>query len=180
MYLIGKGELFQNILDGILDLLEDPATPSIQDSDSLLNLSILRNAAKLVNLDEDAFLRAISMRVSVSTVVLKVVSSDHFRLCGNAMSTKLGIKLISFTPPEFSEIFAKMWATHKVVSYYICFLIFLLIKQKLITCKIRRMFSSNPLLNLMQIQVIVIYLVLCGYWIKNMSPKDFLLQLKFT
>ena len=114
MYLIGKGELFQNILDGILDLLEDPATPSIQDSDSLLNLSILRNAAKLVNLDEEAFLRAINMRVSVSTVMLKNVSLDHFRVSGTATSTKKGIKLTSFTPPEFFEIFAEKWAAHKV------------------------------------------------------------------
>jgi hypothetical protein len=121
-YLIGKGELFQNILDGILDLLEDPATPSIQDSDSLLNLNILRNAAKLLNLDEEAFLSAINMRVSVSNIMLKVVSTDHFRISGSATSSKSGIKLTSFNVPEFSEIFANMWAAHKVLIrlLYIC------------------------------------------------------------
>lgn len=171
MYLIGKGELFQNILDGILDLLEDPSTPSIQDSDSLLNLNILRNAAKLVNLDEEAFLRAINMRVSVSNIVLKVVSTDHFRIAGSATSSKSGIKLISFTAPEFSEIFANMWAAHKVlIRLHLC-AIFLIHYDSIHIYRL--MCLSIQFKSPLPMKMDLIYQDQCGYWIKNMWPKGF-------
>ena len=169
MYLIGKGELFQNILDGILDLLEDPSTPSIQDSDSLLNLNILRNAAKLVNVDEEAFLRAINMRVSVSNIVLKVASTDHFRISGSATSSKSGIKLTSFTEPEFSEIFANMWAAHKVlIRLHLCaFFLFTTIHIYRLMCLSIQLKSPWPM------KMDLIYQDQCGYWIKNMLLKGF-------
>ena len=66
-YLIGKGELFQLFLDGILKLMDLPP-PNDSQVDALLTWDVLRAAAKLLNLDDDAMAETLKLRVNSPSV----------------------------------------------------------------------------------------------------------------
>ena len=59
---IPQGEFYQLILDGILDQTHRPA-PDHQKADNILNWDVLRGAAKLIGLDDDALADALKVRL---------------------------------------------------------------------------------------------------------------------
>lgn len=66
-YLIGKGELFQLFLDGILKLMDSPP-PNDSQVDALLTWDVLRSAAKLLNLDDDVMAETLKLRVNSPSI----------------------------------------------------------------------------------------------------------------
>ena len=95
-YLLGKGELFQNILDELYPLtfassssvaaavtgpnqtsnknkkamMNTTATPSVEAMDEVLNWQILRNATKLIALDEDEMLYRLQLKIDLSKILI--------------------------------------------------------------------------------------------------------------
>lgn len=81
-YLLGKGELFQAFLDGILQLMSN-APPSDNQADNILTWDVVRAAAKLLNLDEDVMAEVLRLRVnSPSVSVVDFSVADLIRLHG--------------------------------------------------------------------------------------------------
>ena len=115
---MGRGELFQNILDDILDRLGSPMT-SLQESDFILNRKILRTTAKLLNLDEVSFTKAIEMRLNSPNLVLTNLTDDCVNICGSAKHTTDGsgkVLLTSFQTQGFSVVFADLWKKQQVIT----------------------------------------------------------------
>lgn len=70
-YLLGRGELFQSLLDGVLALTYAP-TPAGLEMDNILNWKVLRSSAKLVGLENDDSLNElIKLRVNNADMVVR-------------------------------------------------------------------------------------------------------------
>eukprot|EP01032_Pedospumella_encystans_P010136 gene10136-11874_t len=70
-YLLGRGELFQSLLDGVLALTLAP-TPAGLEMDNILNWKVLRSSAKLVGLENDDSLNElIKLRVNNADMVVR-------------------------------------------------------------------------------------------------------------
>ena len=111
-YLMGRGELFQNILDGVYDIIGDPITTQ-QESDIILNRKVLRNTARLLNLDEVSFARAIELRLNSPNLILTSLNAGCVNICGTARQSKVNkntINLSSIQSKGFSEIFSDLWS----------------------------------------------------------------------
>ena len=81
-YLLGKGELFQVFLDGILQLMEQPP-PTDAHADSILMWEVVRAAAKILNLDDDVLSSTLKLRAnSASLTVTDFFQEDLVRLHG--------------------------------------------------------------------------------------------------
>lgn len=81
-YLLGKGEMFQAFLDGILKLMSSPA-PADSQVDAVLTWDVVRSAAKLLNLDEDVLADVLKLRVnSPSVSVVDFSVGDMVKLHG--------------------------------------------------------------------------------------------------
>lgn len=68
-YLLGKGELFQLILDGVASKTALPPLES-RKANVVLNWDVVRHAAKLLSLDDDAFSGIFSLRVNSAVVAI--------------------------------------------------------------------------------------------------------------
>ena len=66
-FLMGKGEFYQVILDGILEQTYRPA-PDFQKSDHILHWSVIRGAGKLLGLDDDALAEAFKLHVNSTSI----------------------------------------------------------------------------------------------------------------
>ena len=66
-FLMGKGELYQLILDGIVDQTKK-IIPDAERADKILKLEILKGASKMLNLDEDCFTNTLSLRLNSANV----------------------------------------------------------------------------------------------------------------
>lgn len=70
-YLLGRGELFQSLLDGVLALTLAP-TPAGLEMDNILNWKVLRTSAKLVGLENDDSLNElVKLRVNNADVAVR-------------------------------------------------------------------------------------------------------------
>jgi hypothetical protein len=94
-YLMGKGEFFQNILDDLylLTLNGDSSSnnnnnssdstagsssasssssslPSLEEMDEILNWKILRNATKLIGLDDDEMIHMLTLKIDLSSIII--------------------------------------------------------------------------------------------------------------
>lgn len=70
-YLLGRGELFQGLLDGILQQTYS-APPEALEMDNILNWRILRTSAKLVGLEnDDSLSELLTLRVSSLTLTIR-------------------------------------------------------------------------------------------------------------
>ena len=73
-FLMGKGELYQLILDGILDQTKK----EIQDADKvdkILKFDILKKASKMLNLDDDLLTSTLELRINAANV--RIVDFTH-------------------------------------------------------------------------------------------------------
>lgn len=78
-YLMGKGELMQCIIDD-LHVLSQQTTPALEDIDDTLNWRVLRNAGKLVGLqDEDDIHRILQLNVQSHTLTVEKFHTDDHR-----------------------------------------------------------------------------------------------------
>lgn len=78
-YLMGKGELMQCIIDD-LHVLSQQTTPALEDIDDTLNWRVLRNAGKLVGLqDEDDIHRIVQLNVHSHTLTVEKFHTDDHR-----------------------------------------------------------------------------------------------------
>ncbi len=148
-YLLGKGELFQNILDEIYPLtfpttlraqlhhtsLDPPSTlnltslPSIEEMDELLNYKILRQAAKLVGLDEDDVTHVLALHLDFSSMTIQKFNEENltYFTCNGCChveypQSKKGVQLaeniyealnVVFNlkhPTPLSDVFTKLWS----------------------------------------------------------------------
>ncbi len=76
-YLLGRGELYQCILDGILELTES-ATDISSKADTLLNWDVMRSAGKLLGLDDDILSSMLRLHLIANTTIL-----NDFNACSN-------------------------------------------------------------------------------------------------
>jgi hypothetical protein len=95
-YLLGKGELFQLVLDGVLLLTDQQQQQSellrggggAAEMDKLLNITVLRNAGKLVGLDDDSLEGLVQLRIRSADVQIdnfaNVLARD-IQLTGSAV-----------------------------------------------------------------------------------------------
>lgn len=115
-YLMGRGELFQNVLDDILNYIGNPMV-SAQEPDVVLNRKILRNTAKLLNLDEVAFTRVMEMRLNSPNLALTSLTDDCINICGSAKHSRHSSRRVTLTtiqPQGFSAIFTDLWRKQQV------------------------------------------------------------------
>ena len=76
-YLLGRGELYQCILDGILELTQ--ATTDVSSrADTLLNWDVMRSAGKLLGLDDDILSSMLRLHLIANTTIL-----NDFNACSN-------------------------------------------------------------------------------------------------
>jgi hypothetical protein len=80
-YLLGKGELFQAFMDGILGLI-DEGTSVDSKADAALHWDVVRSAAKLLNLDDDSLCEVIRLKINNSSISIVDFSSEEIRLRG--------------------------------------------------------------------------------------------------
>jgi hypothetical protein len=121
-YLLGKGELFHSIIDGIVQFLElSPA--NCDNADILLNRKILFDTAKSLNLDENSLNNVIQLRLNspnismpanriiFSSVCLSGVAknkpANHTEKCGTILIT-------SSTYRPASSIFKEVWSKYLI------------------------------------------------------------------
>lgn len=86
-YLLGRGELFQSLLDGILTLTY-AATPEPLEMDNILNWKVLRTSAKLIGLESDDSLNdMIQLRVNHADLNVKnfALHTQDLQLIGAAV-----------------------------------------------------------------------------------------------
>lgn len=94
-YLLGRGELFQSLLDGILTLTYT-ATPEPLEMDNILNWKVLRTSAKVIGLENDDSLNdLIQLRVNHSELSVK-----NFSL--HTQDLQLGGAAVEATHPHAS------------------------------------------------------------------------------
>jgi hypothetical protein len=82
-YLLGKGEFFQAILDGVLGAIED-GVQSISQSQSYLEWTVVKSAAKLLNLDEDSMTDVMKFRINQPVVSIRDFSGGAVCLRGSS------------------------------------------------------------------------------------------------
>lgn len=100
-YLLGKGELFQTLLDGILALTISPIPDSSQEINDLINWKVVRASAKLVGLDDDSLGTMIKLRANSLNVVIRnfsTLSDGDICLAGAA---QLGVSRRAVFSEEF-------------------------------------------------------------------------------
>ena len=115
-YLMGKGELFQNILDFILGQIETP----ILSMNETINRVVLRNTAKLLNLDEDAFLSVLEMKVSAPNILLRSIIEKDFILSDSSkiLYGESGfVQLTTIPKRSVNELFSNLWNEQKVLLF---------------------------------------------------------------
>ena len=116
---MGKGELFQNILDFILGQIETP----ILSMNETINRVVLRNTAKLLNLDEDTFLSVLEMKVSAPNILLRSINEKDFILSDSSkiLYDENGfVQLTTIPKQSVNELFSNLWNKQKVcLLFYI-------------------------------------------------------------
>ena len=125
-FLMGKGELYQLILDGILDQTKKEI-PEAEKADDLLKFDILKSASKLLNLDDDYLTSTITLRINAAKVRIvdfslkaKTVSlSGKAKYEKTVKSTPIGRKksnkkvfLCTIVEEDSSAELSKLWAQH--------------------------------------------------------------------
>lgn len=163
-YLMGKGEFFQNILDDLYLLTFDasylpaainaatapvhaatapPQTPvgtsssSLEEMDEILNWKILRNATKLIGLDDDEMIHILTLKIDLNTIVVPKFTEQNihyftqtgFAQCEYPSTTSssssssnkgksrlaeniyepLNILFNTRSAPKLSNLFMKLW-----------------------------------------------------------------------
>lgn len=97
-YLLGKGELHQAFLDGILGLMHSHgAVPDSRNADAFLNWDVVRNAGKLLNIDDDELSNVLRLRINSPHVKITTfnVKSKELIYVGSARPSNL-------TPKSYS------------------------------------------------------------------------------
>lgn len=108
-YLLGRGEMFQCIINEILEQVLSPVT--CDRSNSMICQKIIFNSAKLLNLEEKALYSIIEIQAHVSSFKFhckKIVSdSNQFKLLGvanNSNKQQIGLSGIVMIPSIYKEI----------------------------------------------------------------------------
>jgi len=85
-YLMGRGELYQAIFDGIISITSKSSSSEKSRPDHLLTLDVVRDASKIVGLDEDVFssIFCLSIRSPNATVTDFSNYNKEINLCGSA------------------------------------------------------------------------------------------------
>lgn len=85
-YLMGRGELYQAIFDGIMNITTKSAN-ELTAPDHLLTLDVVRDAAKIVGLDEDLFSSIFRLSIRSPNAVVTDFSNynKEIYLCGSAV-----------------------------------------------------------------------------------------------
>lgn len=85
-YLMGRGELYQAIFDGIISMTSKSAKKTARPH-HLLTLDVVRDASKIVGLDEDVFssIFCLSIRSPNATVTDFSSHNKEINLCGSAL-----------------------------------------------------------------------------------------------
>lgn len=124
-YLMGKGELYQLILDGVLEQTHKPA-PDSQKADNVLKWDIIRGAGKTLNLDDDSLASTIAIRVNISSLTITDFNAQSCTVCiaGGAqyeLSKPVAIgkkrinryvSLCTIIEEDSSAELSKLWSTH--------------------------------------------------------------------
>ena len=85
-YLMGRGELYQAIFDGIISITSKSSSSEVSRPDHLLTLDVVRDASKIVGLDEDVFssIFCLTIRSPNATVTDFSNYNKEINLCGSA------------------------------------------------------------------------------------------------
>lgn len=117
-YLVGRGELFQCVLDQLLVRTLLP-TPPPQEMDRILNQEVLLQAAKLLGLEDRGLSSLLSLSCSHSSLEVGDFCSDHYQLrqqyclAGDAcvIAPSPSLQLCS-PPPQADRDFSHLWTGH--------------------------------------------------------------------
>ena len=124
-FLMGKGELYHLILDGIIEQTQHPA-PDSQKADNILKWDIVRGAGKTLNLDDDSLAATLSIRVNASNLAITDFSavSGTVVIAGGAKYEILkavatgrkrpnrNVSLCTIIEENSSAELCKLWSTH--------------------------------------------------------------------
>ena len=124
-YLMGKGELYQLILDGVLDQTHKPA-PDSQKADNVLKWDIVKGAGKTLNLDDDSLSATLAIRVNISSLTITDFNAQSCTVCtaGGAQyeiskSVPIGkkrinryVSLCTIIEEDSSAELSKLWSSH--------------------------------------------------------------------
>ena len=124
-YLMGKGELYQLILDGVLEQTHKPA-PDSQKADNVLKWDIIRGTGKTLNLDDDSLASTIAIRVNISSLTITDFNAQSCTVCiaGGAQyelskPVPIGkkrinryVSLCTIIEEDSSAELSKLWSTH--------------------------------------------------------------------
>ena len=124
-FLMGKGEMYQLILDGILCQTEK-AAPDSQKADNVLKWEVVRGAGKMLNLDDDSLAATLSLRVNSSNISIVDFSAKSGTVCiaggakyenVNAVPVgkkrlKRNISLCTIVEEDSAAELSKLWSTH--------------------------------------------------------------------
>jgi hypothetical protein len=124
-FLMGKGEMYQLILDGVLHQTEK-AAPDSQKADNVLKWEIVRGAGKMLNLDDDSLAATLSLRVNSSNISIVDFSAKSGTVCiaggakyenVNAVPVgkkrlKRNISLCTIVEEDSAAELSKLWSTH--------------------------------------------------------------------
>ena len=124
-YLMGKGELYQLILDGVLEQTHKPA-PDSQKADNVLKWDIVKGAGKTLNLDDDSLSATLAIRVNISSLTITDFNALSCTVCtaGGAQyelskPVPIGkkrinryVSLCTIIEEDSSAELSKLWSSH--------------------------------------------------------------------
>jgi hypothetical protein len=124
-FLMGKGEMYQLVLDGVL-LQTEKAAPDSQKADNVLKWEVVRGAGKMLNLDDDSLAATLSLRVNSSNISIVDFSAKSGTVCiaggakyenVNAVPVgkkrlKRNISLCTIVEEDSAAELSKLWSTH--------------------------------------------------------------------
>jgi hypothetical protein len=85
-YLIGRGELFQSIIDGIFRIMDKDIEED--QKDNILSYEVMKDTAKLLNLDEEIFAEMLVLKINNNNINIKHFLDDdkkNITLTGTAI-----------------------------------------------------------------------------------------------
>ena len=125
-FLMGKGELYQLILDGILDQTKKEI-PEVEKADDMLKFDIVKGASKLLNLDDDYLTSTITIRMNAAKVRIvdfsqkarTVILSGKAKYEKKVKNTPVGrkksnmkVSLCTIVEEDSSAELSKLWSQH--------------------------------------------------------------------
>lgn len=113
-FLMGKGELFQSIIDGVLQCSMEGVL-GVQEIDLLLRNSILKAAAERHNLDDESLSNMLQLRVNSSVLNIADFSGENIVFAGTAAllegNTSNAAYLCTAPHVDIASAFENLWTT---------------------------------------------------------------------